>query len=347
LAYAFVVVAAFAPRMPLTIKLAVLVGASLLVGGVVLAFTGPLGAGYIWFIIAVVLSALFGRTRVVAVTITVTMTIMTAWSLALWQGAEGHGATPATVVVIGASLLIGCLMLASVTRRLLDVLAQALAEREQLAARLSQELEQSNAIRTELKAGLELKESLLRELQHRVRNNLQSVQSLLALDDDDTGGDRTFFDDARRRINALTVTNDLFLSSPDDGRIDGYELVCSIAQHIFDGRNEGFCSVHSVCTAEAYLDTQTAVLVAILVSDLVSKLSYSGPSTIVFEGRARGFRIELHSEAIVEPEYYKAIYEHAAASRIAKSSAPEIGMGTLAIDGERGPGLYLEVSIPT
>jgi len=342
MAYAIVLVAAYGPHVPANLKLTLLVGSSLLVGMVVLVYTGPLGAGYIWLIVAVVLSALFGLRRLVAVTVGLTVAFMGAWGLALLLGADGHGATPLTVLIIGASLLVACLMLAIVTQRLLIVLDSALEEREALASRLAAELAQSNAVRAELKASLDLKEELLRELQHRVRNNLQAVQSLLSVEEETDNTCGNYIGDNKRRIGALAITNDLFLASPENGRIDGYELIRSIAQQVFDDRREGVCSVHMVGSTGATLDPQTSVLVAVLSSDLIANLAATSPLVLTFEGRGNGLRLEFRSKAPGDQAFLERVFSRISSGRIARGCANEISMGIINPDTSRAAGLYLE-----
>ncbi len=342
-AYAILLIAAFVTTVPSTIKLILLVGSSLLVGMVVLVYTGPLGAGYIWLMVAVVLSSLFGLRRLIVATIGLTVAFMIAWSVALSLGAEGHGATPLTVLVIGASLLVACLMLAIVTQRLLAGLDAALAERELLASRLAEELAQSNAVRAELKTSLEFKEELLRELQHRVRNNLQAVQSLLSIEEEPDSPLDNYVGDNKRRIGALAIANDLFLANPEDGQIDGYELIRSIAQQVFDDRRGGVCSVHMNGSAGATLDPQTSVLVAVLSSDLIANLAATNPLEISFEGRGRGLRLEFRSQAHYDAVLFERVYERIATGRIARSCAHDISIGIIQSDDDRKSGLSIEV----
>lgn len=342
-AYAVVIFAAFATSVPSAVKLLLLVGSSLMVGMVVLVYTGPLGAGYIWLIVAVVLSALFGVRRLVAATIGLIAAFMAAWGAALSLGAEGHGATPLTVMIIGASLLVACLMLAIVTQRLLTGLDAALAERESLASRLAEELAHSNAVRAELRSSLELKEELLRELQHRVRNNLQAVQSLLSIEEETASAYDHYIGDNRRRIGALTIANDLFLARPQDGLIDGYELVRSIAQQVFDDRREGVCSVRMIGNAGAALNPQTSVLVAVLASDLIANLAVSSTLEITFEGRGDGLRLEFRSRVLHDAALCETVYRRISSGRIARSCAHEITVGIIRSESAQDGGLFLEV----
>lgn len=343
LAYALVLIAAFESRVPSNIKLITLVGSSLAVGMVVLAYTGPLGAGYIWMMVAVVLSSLFGLRSLVVATIGLSMAFMVAWGLALSWGVEGHGATPVTVLIIGASLLVACLMLAIVIHKLLMGLDAALVERESFASRLALELAQSNAVRAELKSSLELKDELLRELQHRVRNNLQAVQSLLSIEEETECSSENYIGDNKRRIGALAITNDLFLARPEDGLIDGYELTRAIAQQVFDDRREGVCSVHTKGNGGSVLDPQISVLVAVLSSDIIANLAATSPLDILFEGQGHGLRLEFRSKSGYDVVFFETVFRRITSGRIARSCVHEINIGVISSHDAREGGLYLEV----
>jgi len=340
LAYAAIVAAAFVPNFSFNAKLGILVGASLLVAAVVLVGTGPLGAGYIWFIVAVVLSALFGRRGIVTLTISLSMAIMAAWAFAVMLGVDGHGATPMTIGVIAASLFFASLALAIVTRRLLDVMVSAISTRELLAERLADELRKSNEVREELERSLSTKETLLRELQHRVRNNLQVVQGLLASDGDaDEKADRCL-EKARRRLNALTIVNDIFLSNPDARDVDVFELMRSVAA--ITGEEGVPCRVETDRTTLATIETQSAVIVAVIASDIISALSELGPTSIRVDGLGRGLRICFHCGLSVDPGRISGILDGIASGRVARNSVPDIVLGMLAPDDDRAPGIFLE-----
>jgi len=341
-AYAAVAFVAFSPRANQTVKLAVLVVASLAMGSVVLVMTGPLGAGYLWFVAAVVMSALFGDRRVAAITVGLTVAIMSAWIAALASGADGHGATPSTVVIITGSLLLICMALSMVIRRLLDAISAALSEKARLADSLALELRRSNEIRGQLEANLSVKVALLMELQHRVRNNLQSVLSLLSLDDD--SGERGL-SDAIRRIRALSIANDVFLSDPDKGLVEARSLVRAVAQTAAEDERDEYCGIGSLGDEPLGLDPQTASIVAVLVSDLVAGLARRGGvpdvGVEVRDGRLR-VRLRLR-DGPVRDGALAALYESIAHSRIARGAAPEVALSWRDQADGCGACIYLEV----
>ncbi len=322
-AYAAVISVAFSSRSSHTAKLAVLVVASLATGAVVLVMTGPLGAGYIWFVAAVVMSALFGDGRVVNITIGLTAAIMSAWIAALAGGAEGHGATPVTVVIIAGSLLLICMALSMVIRRLLESISAAFAEKAGLAESLAEELRRSIDIRGQLETNLTVKVSLLKELQHRVRNNLQTVISLLSLDDG-SAEDRP--SDAIRRIRALSIANDVFLSDPDRGLVEARSLVRAVAQMAADDERAEYCGIESVGDEPLELDSQTASMVAVLVSDLVAGLVRDGGVPLVGVDVIGGrLRVCLsRRDADREDAALAGLYRSVAESRMARGAAPDV-----------------------
>ena len=213
--YALVILAAYNKGFGFNAKLTVLVTVSILIGAVVLFYTGPLGAGYLWLVAAVVLSALFGRTRVVVLSICVSALVMVLWAVALALGFDGKGSSPLTVGIIGSNLLLICLALAIVIRLLVDRLGASITESRSYANRLAAELAETRKIKQDLEQTMKVKDSLLRELHHRVRNNMQIVQSLLSMDD--SGG---ALEPTGRRVGALALTNDLSLTGHDAPRVD-------------------------------------------------------------------------------------------------------------------------------
>lgn len=74
----------------------------------------------------------------------------------------------------------------------------------------------------ELRASITERELLLREVHHRVKNNMQIVSSLINLSSFETGNDLSgpAFADLARRIQAIATVHDLFYSSEDLSTID-------------------------------------------------------------------------------------------------------------------------------
>jgi len=80
------------------------------------------------------------------------------------------------------------------------------------------------------------KDMLLRELQHRVRNNLQMVVALIRLEARQyRRGDAIDFDRLARRINALSILYTSLSERPEDSHIDLASYVGKIANAVMEG----------------------------------------------------------------------------------------------------------------
>ena len=116
------------------------------------------------------------------------------------------------LLTIAGSMALICTLLAYVIVRLLAVLETAIVGRGELA------------------------ELLLRELEHRVRNNIQVMASLARLEAErgvgSDGGEGLA--SVLRKIQAVSIVNDLFLADPESPSIDLGDIAHSLAANARD-----------------------------------------------------------------------------------------------------------------
>ncbi len=192
-AYLVVLIIFFAKRTPYRLRLVTVVLVSLAVGGAVLFQTGTDGAGHVWLLFAVFVSALLGEARMNVATVILTQLVMLGYVAAGATGLLRHEFYIVGVSAISANVLLVSIALSLITHRLLSAL----------------ELEIRN------------REHTLQLLDHRVKNNLQAVESLVAMSDD---GDEKLLP-LCRRIRALSSANELLLSEPGSGSVNLKELL--------------------------------------------------------------------------------------------------------------------------
>ncbi len=141
-----------------------------------------------------------------------------------------------------------------------------------LALRSPQELEALNAelaleVRQRRKAE-EQKEVLLRELHHRVKNNLQMVSSLLQLQESSsTSQERTILKESRDRVRILALVHESLYQSADLSGVD----MSNYLKRVCRGLSESTVPPYQIqVDVNALMDSSVAVPCGLIVNELVT-----------------------------------------------------------------------------
>jgi len=124
-----------------------------------------------------------------------------------------------------------------------------------------------------IKASLEEKEVLLKEINHRVKNNLQIVSSLLNLGSRDIqdGQAQEMLNESQARIRAMALIHEKLYQSEDLARIDFGEYLQSLTSEL--RKSHGF-SVQDIelklDAGHTFLGVDTAIPCGLIVNEVVS-----------------------------------------------------------------------------
>jgi PAS domain S-box-containing protein len=133
----------------------------------------------------------------------------------------------------------------------------------------------------QIKASLREKEVLLKEIHHRVKNNMQVIISLLNLQSKHVKDkhDLEIFKDSQNRIKSMALIHDKLYQSKDLASIDFAEYIENLASHLFNTYSVSSSAIKFVADIkDVPLDINTAIPCGLIINELISNsLKYAFP----------------------------------------------------------------------
>ncbi|MBN1533012.1 MAG: PAS domain S-box protein [Spirochaetes bacterium] len=137
---------------------------------------------------------------------------------------------------------------------------------------ITRDITSRKRIENELRESLVEKEILIKELHHRVKNNLQVVASLISLQavkvDDEKY--RSYFEESRNRIKAMTLVHEMLYKSENLSRIDFARYIAELAPGLFSSFNAGEKVRLLMDVEKVELGIDLAIPCALITNELVS-----------------------------------------------------------------------------
>jgi len=204
-----------------------------------------------------------------------------------------------------------------------------------------------------LRTSLEEKEVLLREVHHRVKNNLQIISSLLRLQDQymDQAKQGAVLANTQQRIRSLALIHEELYQSQSFARIsmESYldKIVRSLAKTF--GSGTGVRLECSVCPAE--FDIRHASPCGLIVNELVTNaLKYAHPAKqhgsimVNLEPAGSGYRLCVRDDGVGLPNEVDTAEPKTLGLLLVRSLTEQLG-GTLTADGRHGTSVTVEFAL--
>ena len=167
-----------------------------------------------------------------------------------------------------------------------------------------------------LKNSIAEKETLLKEIHHRVKNNLQLVMSLLYIQSKqkDTNIDY-FIEISQSRIISMALIHENLYKIKDLSRVDFKEYINNLTQSIFESYSHLKTNVDLKIDVEPiYLDIQTAIPLGLIINELVNnalkhafKNNRKGIISVVLKEKVNKLELEIADDGcgVVKQEKVK------------------------------------------
>ncbi|MBI4301346.1 MAG: histidine kinase, partial [Chloroflexi bacterium] len=152
----------------------------------------------------------------------------------------------------------------------------------------------------QVKASLVEKEVLIKEIHHRVKNNLQIIHSMLNLQLLQVKDPQTveMFKESQNRIYSMALIHETLYQSESMAKIDFSNYISRLISNLFYSYGVNGSFIRPILRVEnVSLDIDTAIPCALVVNELVSNsLKHAFPASRHAEGSGE-ICIELHREA--------------------------------------------------
>jgi PAS domain S-box-containing protein len=186
-----------------------------------------------------------------------------------WHSDEGLKGF-AIIPVLYQNQVIACMNVASHTSYVIDDTSKSTLET--IASQIGSSIKRLKA-EEKIKDSLKEKDILLKEIHHRVKNNMQIISSLLNLQLRHVRDERDveLFKDSQNRVHSLALVHEKLYKSEDLSRIDFDEYSKSLTAELFHSYQVNPSMIKfDIHVKEIYLGVNVAIPCALIINELVS-----------------------------------------------------------------------------
>ena len=155
-----------------------------------------------------------------------------------------------------------------------------------------QDITESKELEEQLKKSLDEKDLLIKEIHHRVKNNLMVISSLLSLQsryikDKEARG---LFRESQNRARSMALIHELLYRSEDLKSIEFGDYILSLSKELFHLYSVDGLIELKIDVDDIYLDINTSIPLGLIVNEVVTNsLKHAFP-----DGRAGVINVDFH-----------------------------------------------------
>ncbi|MDI3484722.1 MAG: hypothetical protein PWQ74_1309 [Methanobacteriaceae archaeon] len=166
---------------------------------------------------------------------------------------------------------------------------------------VARDIRKRKKLEDELRRSIEEKELLLREVHHRVKNNLQIISSLLSLQSMTENMKNGIFKETQDRIRSMALIHEQLYQSEDLARINFRKYVEKLVKYLLHSYSVGKSINMKLDVEDLYLSINTTIPLALIINELVTnalKYAFNGRNqgTIYIKFKRVGDNLELKVE---------------------------------------------------
>lgn len=206
-----------------------------------------------------------------------------------------------------------------------------------------------------LRRTLHERETLLRELHHRVKNNLQTILGLLHLHGKKTDDDaaRASFHDLRQRLRAMFLIHDRLYRPGHIDEVDFSQYLRALVDdQVSAAQTAGRRVAITVDAPSLTLPFERALPCGMIVTELVSNAlkhafpgDRSGALAVGLEAVPHALILRVGDDGVGLPPDFDPGHSGSFGWQLARNLASQVG-GTLAVDRSRGTNVVLRLPLP-
>jgi len=202
---------------------------------------------------------------------------------------------------------------------------------------------------------LKEKEQLLKEIHHRVKNNLQIVSSLLNLQSESSMDEKylELVRESRNRINSMALVHEMLYTSPQLSQIELKEYITRLASGVHHSFHipDSVIQFHYKIEQELYFDIDRMIPVGLILNEIISNsLKYAFPKKtgnvyVELSQSDRGYSLSVSDDGIGLPDKFDVKKDANLGMQLIHMLAEQIG-GFSEISPYNGKGTGYKIVIP-